>query len=133
MSCGCNNKKTSYIYNLRECALNNRKHKETLIAGDLMKISLMSVDCYGELGAEVHEDEDQLIVVACGSAIVKIGCACSSMQSCYKLCAGESVFIPAGMWHNVCNAGNGSLKLYSVYAKAQDWDNDYDCGCDSGC
>jgi mannose-6-phosphate isomerase-like protein (cupin superfamily) len=27
-----------------------------------------------------------------------------------------AVIIPAGVWHNVVNAGDGDLKLYSLYS-----------------
>jgi mannose-6-phosphate isomerase-like protein (cupin superfamily) len=36
------------------------------------------------------------------------------IQEC--LCSGDSVFIPAGTWHNVINAGRMPLKVSSVYA-----------------
>ena len=29
---------------------------------------------------------------------------------------GDVIFVPAGTWHNVINAGNTPLKLYSIYA-----------------
>lgn len=32
------------------------------------------------------------------------------------MCKGDTVFIPAGTWHNVVNIGRNALKLSSVYA-----------------
>ena len=107
-----------------------------------MKVNVMCIPMCGEIGVEVHENEDQLITVVCGTATVKLGNSRCTADCVRRLCAGDSVFIPAGVWHNVCNTGNGQLKLISAYAYANEKMNhgcaqtqNQDCGCaiDSGC
>lgn len=116
---GCNNKcNSSYFTNLASAARQNSKERYTVVKGDYMKVNVMSIALCGEIGAEVHEDEDQLITVVCGTATVKFGRTNCTADCVRQLNAGESVFIPAGTWHNVCNAGSGLLKVISVYGYA---------------
>lgn len=131
MSCSnnCNNN-TSNAINLGNLARQNNKAHETVLLGDFSKITLMSVDRRDELGAEVHKDEDQLITVAGGTAFVTMGRTCNTMNCTSRLNMGDSIFIPAGMWHNVRNVGNSALKLYSVYSMCRsNEDNSNGCGC----
>lgn len=134
MSCSnnCNNNSTSYITNIGNAARRNNKARTTLFLGDFLRVTLMCVERCGEVDTEVHEDQDQLITLACGTATVHTGNTRCSMNCSHRLCAGDSVFIPAGTWHRICNTGNGVLKLYSVYSVEQEDDDDDDCGCHSG-
>ena len=86
----------------------------------------MCLPMQGSIGAEVHETEDQIITIVYGCAVVKLGNTKCKADCVRRLMAGDSVFIPAGMWHNVCNVGNGPLKLISVYGYGN---QDTDCGC----
>ena len=116
---GCRNKcSSSYFFTLTNEAGKNTKERCTVVKGAYMKVNVMSIACGGEIGAEVHEKEDQLITVVCGTATVKYGSNKCVADCVRKLNAGESVFIPAGTWHNVCNSSNGLLKLISSYGYA---------------
>lgn len=115
----CKNKcNSSYFTNLASAARQNSKERYTVVKGDYMKVNVMSIAICGEIGAEVHEGEDQLITVVCGTATVKYGRTQCTADCVRQLNAGESVFIPSGTWHNVCNTGSGLLKLISVYGYA---------------
>ena len=115
----CKNKcNSSYFTNLASAARQNSKERYTVVKGDYMKVNVMSIAICGEIGAEVHEGEDQLITVVCGTATVKYGRTQCTADCVRQLNAGESVFIPAGTWHNVCNTGSGLLKLISTYGYA---------------
>lgn len=126
MSCSNNykNSNMSYISNLGNMARRNRKSHSVLFSGDFLKVTVMSVDRGCELGEEVHENQDQLITVAYGAAVVSTGCTRCKMNEIRRINAGDSVFIPAGTWHNVRNITNGPLKLYSVYSVEKD---EHDC------
>lgn len=115
MSC-YGNSNSSYFTNLDSAARQNHKERSTVVQGDYMKVNVMCVAMCQEVGTEVHEAEDQLITVVCGNATVKLGNTRCTADCVKRLSAGDSVFIPAGTWHNVCNTGNGPLKLISVYA-----------------
>lgn len=118
MSCNCNsnsNRCASYFTNLATAARQNHKEKYTVVQGDYLKVNVICVPMCGEIGVEVHRDEDQLITVVCGTATVKLGNTRATADCIRRLNAGDSVLIPAGTWHNVCNTGGGQLKLISVY------------------
>lgn len=151
MSCNCNNC-SSYFTNLTTAARQNRRGKYTVVQGDYLKVNVICVPMCGELGVEVHRDEDQLITVVCGTATVKLGNTRNHADCIRRLNAGDSVLIKAGTWHNVCNTGNGQLQLISVYGYGNagndcgcNTNNDCDCntnddcghnannGCDCGC
>lgn len=115
MSCNHNNN-SSYVTNLVSAARQNHKERNTVVQGDFMKVNVMSVPMCGEVGMEIHEDEDQLVTVVCGNATFKLSNTRNTTDCVRRLNAGDTVFIPAGMWHNICNTGSGQLKLISVYA-----------------
>lgn len=127
MSCN-HNHNSLYATNLASAARQNSKERYTVVQGDYMRVNVMCIPMCGETGVEVHENEDQLITVVCGSATVKIGNTRCTADCVKHLCAGDSVFIPAGTWHNICNTGNGQLKLVSVYAYGRETEG---CGCAS--
>ena len=115
MSCNHNNN-SSYCTNLASAARQNHKEKHTVVKGAFLKVNVMCIPFGGEIGVEVHDNEDQLITIVCGNATVKLGNTRCTADCIKHLNARDSVFIPAGTWHNVCNTGNGPLKLISVYA-----------------
>lgn len=124
---GCNHDhNSSYATNLVSAARQNHKERNTVVQGDFMKVNVMCIPMYSEIGVEIHENEDQLITVVCGSATVKFGSTRSTLDYVKHLNAGDSVFIPAGTWHNVCNTGSTQLRLISVYASANE---EGGCGC----
>ena len=110
------NQNSSYFTNLVSAARQNHKERFTVVEGDFIKVNVMCIPMCGEIGTEIHKDEDQFVTVVCGNATVKLGNTKCTADCVRRLSAGDSVFIPAGTWHNVCNTGNGQLKLISVYA-----------------
>lgn len=114
------NENSSYVTNLVSAARQNHKERYTVVQGDNMKVNVMCVPMCGDVGTEVHENEDQLVTVVSGNATVKLGNTRGTADCVRRLSAGDSVFIPAGVWHNICNTGSGQLKLISVYAYASE-------------
>ena len=59
---------------------------------------------------------DQFIRVESGQARVVMGKGRDSLT--YEKSVGDdwAIFIPAGYWHNIINAGKSPLKVYVIYA-----------------
>jgi mannose-6-phosphate isomerase-like protein (cupin superfamily) len=120
MSC-CNYGKTDYgpqpyVADVGRLAAQNQNFREAIWTGEYLQMTLMCIPVGRDIGLEIHCDTDQLIRVEQGRAIVKMG-DCkerADIQEC--LGCGDCVFIPAGTWHNVINAGRMPLKVSSVYA-----------------
>lgn len=105
-----------YITNVSKMAHANQNYRESIWTGSYLQMTLMSIPCGGEIGLEMHHDTDQYIKVEYGNAILEIGRNEVCMENRYRLCAGDSIFIPAGTWHNIVNTGRCALKLSSIYA-----------------
>ena len=96
----------SYVANITQKASKNRDFRNALWTGTHLQMTLMSIPPFGEIGAEVHEDTDQLIRVDDDR----------KKEHEHLLCTGDAVFVPAGTRHNVINTARIPLKLSSVYA-----------------
>lgn len=105
-----------YVTNIEKTALQNPNFRTAVWTGCHLQMTVMCIPPCGEVGLEVHEDTDQLIRVEQGTAIVKIGKCVNQPDSQQNMCKGDTVFIPAGTWHNVVNIGKNALKISSVYA-----------------
>ena len=104
-----------YVANITQKASKNRDFRNALWTGTHLQMTLMSIPPFGEIGAEVHEDTDQLIRVEQGNGVVKMYDDRKKEQA-HLLCTGDAVFVPAGTRHNVINTARIPLKLSSVYA-----------------
>ena len=76
----------------------------------------MSIPAGGEIGLEIHDNLDQILVIEYGVASVYMGKAKNCVE--FKGCANDkcAVVIPAGVYHNLINEQDCPLKLFSVYA-----------------
>lgn len=91
-------------------SLDNEAFRETVITGKMCQVVLMTLQPGEEIGAEVHEDHDQILVLTEGN-----GQAVLEGQA-REIGTNDLIFVHAGMEHNFINTGNRALKLYTVYA-----------------
>lgn len=104
------------IFNAKEMTSLNQNYRSTLWTGNHFQVTLMSIPPAGDIGAEVHNDVDQLIKIEDGNGSVKIGPTQASMNYEHQVSKDFAIIIPAGFWHNIINSGNSVLRLFSVYA-----------------
>lgn len=105
-----------YVTNVPRKAIQNDNFRTTLWTGKYFQMTLMSIPVCSDIGMEIHEDTDQILKVEQGLAKVKMGhCECKPDLE-QELSVGDTVFVPAGTWHNVINTGWGPLKLSVLYA-----------------
>ena len=76
----------------------------------------MSLPPGEEICVEMHARLDQFIRVASGRATVTMGPSKDEVAETHQLEDDWAVIVPGGTWHNVINAGDEPLKLYSLYA-----------------
>ena len=105
-----------FLFNIVRATLRNENFRATVWTGREMQLTLMHIPPRGEIGAEMHENVDQFLCVVNGRARVYLGaCQCDLREvACVE--GEDAILLPAGTWHNVVNAGNAPLKLYSIYA-----------------
>ena len=91
-------------------SLDNEDFRETVITGKMCQLVLMTLKPGEEIGAEVHDDHDQILVLTEGN-----GQAVLEGQA-REIGTNDLIFVHAGMEHNFINTGSRPLKLYTVYA-----------------
>ena len=104
------------LINLPMVARRNDKRLRVLWTGENMQLASMTLPQGGEVGLEVHEENDQLIEVIEGVCEVEMGTSPDRLTSRGILDAFTVAIIPAGTYHNLKNRGKGALRLVSVYA-----------------
>ena len=100
---------SGYITNIEEKTLANESFREVLFTAPHLQLVVMSMLVGEEIGEEVHSDVDQFIRIESGN-----GKAILDGEET-ALADGSVVVIPAGVKHNIVNAGDVSLKLYTIY------------------
>lgn len=108
-----------FIFNIHHATEKNQNYRTTLWTGRHMQLTLMRIPVCGDIGEEMHADVDQFIRVESGKAKVYIGSCRNNLQEVACVDENYAILIPAGTWHNIVNAGNRPLKLYSLYAPPQ--------------
>jgi mannose-6-phosphate isomerase-like protein (cupin superfamily) len=91
----------------------NTWFREVLSTGPHCQVVVMSIPVGGEIGEEVHDDVDQVLVCVEGEADAVLEGEHSAVRP------GHLVHVPAGTWHNLENTGSIDLKLYTIYAPPQ--------------
>ena len=95
---------------IRRLARENEDFRREVITGPHSQVVLMSVEPGSEIGDEVHEDVDQVLVFVDGTGEAVVDGQTSGVEP------GDMVFVPAGTRHNFVNRGDAPLKLYTVYS-----------------
>lgn len=104
------------VVNVSKKAIQNTNYRTTLWTGWYVQMTLMCIPVCSDIGLEIHKDTDQIIRIEQGSAMVKMGACESRLDFQEKVCVGDTIFVPAGTWHNVINIGRIPLKVSTVYA-----------------
>ncbi|MEG9430332.1 MAG: cupin domain-containing protein [Christensenellaceae bacterium] len=104
------------LLNLNNVARSNRFYRKEIWTGEYLQLTVMSIPVGGEVGLELHNENDQMIGVEYGVASVYSGATKQGVKFMGNVNSDYAIFIPAGTWHNIINDGNVPLKLYSVYA-----------------
>lgn len=96
--------------------LANNNFRTALWTGKNLQVTLMSIPVGGDVGLEIHPDIDQFLRIEEGEGKVLMGNSKDSLT--FIQAAGEdfAIFVPAGKWHNIINAGDKPLKIYSIYS-----------------
>lgn len=90
-------------------ARENENFRQVLFTTERSQLVLMSLKPGEEIGEEVHEGIDQVLVFTDGEGEADIEGNRSPVR------AGSIVIVPAGTRHNFVNNGSTPLKLVTVY------------------
>ena len=104
------------ILNIKNVAGSNGYYRKEIWTGEHLQLTVMSIPIGGEVGLELHNENDQFIGVEYGIASVYMGETKQGVRFVGNVNPEYVVIVPAGTWHNIINEGNYPLKIYSVYA-----------------
>jgi mannose-6-phosphate isomerase-like protein (cupin superfamily) len=91
----------------------NEFFRRVVSTGPKAQVVLMCIPPNGEIGEEVHEHVDQVLVFVAGEGVAVLEGEASQVGR------DRLVHVPAGMRHNVVNSGSVDLRLYTIYAPPQ--------------
>ena len=94
-------------------AKRNRWFREVVATGPHAQVVVMNIPPGGEIGEEVHEGVDQVLVFVEGEGVAILEGERSAVVP------SRLVLVPAGTRHNFINTGSSDLRLYTVYAPPQ--------------
>jgi mannose-6-phosphate isomerase-like protein (cupin superfamily) len=100
------------ILDAKEAAKHNSFFRKVLFTADKSQLVLMSLLPGEEIGTEIH-DGDQLLYAVKGEGVAVINGTREPFEKGAILC------VPAGAPHNVINASERPLKLFTIYAPPQ--------------
>jgi len=96
-------------YEIATVAEQSADFRRVLWTGEHTQLVIMTIPPDGEIGEEVHDENDQILSFVSG-----VGKAVISGRS-KPVKAGDVVVVPAGKKHNFLNDGPNPLVLYTVY------------------
>jgi mannose-6-phosphate isomerase-like protein (cupin superfamily) len=105
-----------WIVNIEELTKENEYFRVAYWTGKRLQMTVMSILPGGEIGLEVHPNEEQFIRVEEGEGRVVMGKTKDNLTFDKKVSDDWAIFIPAGYWHNVVNTGKKPLKVYVLYS-----------------
>lgn len=105
--------KKGYKDNIEKLTKENSNFRKVLYTGERSQLVLMSLLPGEEIGAEVHEDNDQFFRFEAGRGKVLID------STEYEVEDGDAVVVPRGAEHNVINISDSEpLRFYTIYSPA---------------
>jgi mannose-6-phosphate isomerase-like protein (cupin superfamily) len=110
---------TGWVGNIEQATIENETFRTVLWTGDHSQVTVMSIQAGDDIGKEVHPDHDQFLRIEQGSGRVEMGPSENEVDLTEEVGAEWAIVVPAGVWHNVVNTGDGELKVYSIYSPAE--------------
>ncbi len=109
----------AWVGDIEDATLTNTAFRTVLFTGAHTQLTVMSLHAGEEIGPEAHRHLDQFIRIEQGQARVDLGPDADTVTEQHEVADDWAVIIPAGVWHNIVNIGDGALKLYSLYSPAE--------------
>ena len=99
--------------NIIDLVKQNAFYRKEIVTGEHSQVVIMSIPVGEEIGAEAHI-VDQILVFVQGRGQATINDVVSDIRPDHLF------FVPAGTKHNFKNTGSEDLKLFTIYAPAED-------------
>ena len=107
-----------FVINIEDATLQNENYRLALWTGELLQVTLMSIPVGGDIGGEVHGENDQFLRLESGKGKVVMGESEDDITFEREVRDDDIILIPKGLYHNVTNIGEEPMKIYSIYGPA---------------
>ena len=102
---------------IERATLANETFRTVLFTGGHTQLTVMRLGPGEDIGREAHDHNDQFLRIEQGQAPASSwGGTEAEIDETHEVADDWAIIIPAGIWHNVVNTGDGELKLYSLYS-----------------
>ena len=105
----------AWVADIEQATLDNTNFRTVLWTGEHTQLTVMLIGAGDDIGLEQHPDHDQFIRIEQGKARVELGPTEDQIEKTHEVEDDWAIIVPAGVWHNVVNTGDGELKVYSLY------------------
>jgi mannose-6-phosphate isomerase-like protein (cupin superfamily) len=106
----------AWVGDIEKATLGNDTFRTALFTGEHTQLTVMRLAPGEDIGREAHDGIDQFLRIEQGTARVELGTTEEQIDEAHDVEDDWAIIIPAGVWHNVVNTGDGELKLYSLYS-----------------
>lgn len=93
-----------------EIARSNEAFRREVVTGEHEQIVVMTIPPGGDIGEEVHQATDQVLLFVDGHGQARLE------GHSRDVAANDLVFVRAGTRHNFLNTGQSPLRLITIYA-----------------
>ena len=94
---------------MERTALENNNFRKVLFTNKHSQVVLMSILPGEDIGREVHDVVDQVLVFVKGNGRAVVG------DETHEISPGDLFAVPAGTEHNFINTSAEAMKLFTVY------------------
>jgi mannose-6-phosphate isomerase-like protein (cupin superfamily) len=105
-----------WVGDVERATLDNRTFRTVLFTAERVQLTVMRLAPGEDIGREVHPHTDQFLRIESGTGRVEFGRTEDAIEETHEVGEDWAIVVPAGVWHNVVNTGDGDLQLYSLYA-----------------
>ena len=105
-----------WVGDIERETLGNDTFRTVVFTGEHTQLTVMRLGPGEDIGREAHDHNDQFLRIEQGTARVELGATEDTVDETYEVQDDWAAIVPAGIWHNVVNTGDGELKLYSLYS-----------------
>ncbi|MGZ4589925.1 MAG: cupin domain-containing protein [Actinomycetes bacterium] len=99
-----------FAITMRDAAAAHDNFRTVLDTNGHTQVVAMTLQPGEDIGAEVHEHNDQVLLFTEGTARAEVAGETRDVE------AGDLVVVPAGTEHNFTNTGAGLVRLLTIYA-----------------
>jgi mannose-6-phosphate isomerase-like protein (cupin superfamily) len=104
-----------WVGDIERETLDNETFRTVVFTGEHVQLTVMRLGPGEDIGREAHAHLDQFLRIEQGRGRVELGRSADAVDETHEAEDDWAIIVPAGVWHNVVNTGDGDLKLYSLY------------------